>query len=114
MLNKQLFIVSHLLRTALVLTICAVLMNVQRLSAQNNPATPAPVATAPATGGATIHVVQRGENLFRIAIRYGTTVDAIVAANGLGDPTQIQVGQRLLIPGGTAPIPDDASADSGD
>ncbi len=50
------------------------------------------------SGTTTIHVVQRGENLFRIAMRYGTTIDSIVRANGLRDATQIQVGQRLLIP----------------
>jgi murein DD-endopeptidase MepM/ murein hydrolase activator NlpD len=95
-------------RTALILIMFAAIT--KGASAQNTAATPVPVATAVATqaaGGATIHVVQRGENLFRIAIRYGTTVDAITSANGLGDPTQIQVGQRLLIPGGTAPISDD-------
>ncbi len=48
--------------------------------------------------GSTIHVVQRGENLFRIAQRYGTTVEAIALANGIKDVTQIAVGQRLLIP----------------
>ena len=30
-----------------------------------------------------IHVVQAGENLYRISLRYDTTVDAIVNANGL-------------------------------
>jgi murein DD-endopeptidase MepM/ murein hydrolase activator NlpD len=35
--------------------------------------------------GMTIHVVQRGENLFRIAIHYGTTVEAIAQANGIKD-----------------------------
>lgn len=49
-------------------------------------------------GGTTIHVVQRGETLFRIAMRYGTTVEAIAAANGISDPRYISVGQRLLIP----------------
>jgi LysM repeat protein len=44
-----------------------------------------------------VHVVQPGENLFRISLRYGTTVDAIVAANGLSGHT-VYVGQRLLIP----------------
>ncbi|NLX08681.1 MAG: LysM peptidoglycan-binding domain-containing protein [Chloroflexi bacterium] len=48
--------------------------------------------------GATIHVVQRDENLFRIAMRYGTTVESISAANGITDPRYIAVGQRLLIP----------------
>ena len=49
-------------------------------------------------GGTTIHVVQRGETLFQIAMRYGTTVDAIAQANGIEDPRYIAVGQRLLIP----------------
>lgn len=45
----------------------------------------------------TIHVVQRGENLFRIALRYGTTVEAIMAANGLTNHN-VYVGQQLRIP----------------
>jgi len=48
-----------------------------------------------------VHVVQQGENLFRLALRYGTTVDAIMAANGLTDEHKIDVGQRLVIPGGS-------------
>jgi LysM repeat protein len=50
--------------------------------------------------GPIIHVVQRGENLFRLAIRYQTTVQAIAAANGIVDVTRIYVGQRLIIPAG--------------
>ncbi|MBC7260988.1 MAG: LysM peptidoglycan-binding domain-containing protein, partial [Chloroflexi bacterium] len=46
-----------------------------------------------------IHVVQAGENLFRLALRYGTTVEDIMAANGLTDENMIFVGQRLVIPG---------------
>lgn len=45
----------------------------------------------------TVHTVQAGENLFRIALRYDTTVDAIMGANGLANPT-IRVGQELAIP----------------
>ena len=50
------------------------------------------------------HVVERGETLFRIAERYGTTVAALAHANGLPDPTKIYVGQRLRIPGGLPAI----------
>jgi LysM repeat protein len=46
-----------------------------------------------------IHVVQRGENLYRIALRYGTSVSALVRANGLRNANFIYVGQRLTIPG---------------
>jgi LysM repeat protein len=42
--------------------------------------------------------VQRGENLYRIALRYGTSVDAIVAANRLPNANLIQAGQLLLVP----------------
>ncbi|MGC9522239.1 MAG: LysM peptidoglycan-binding domain-containing protein [Anaerolineae bacterium] len=43
------------------------------------------------------HKVQAGENLFRIALYYGTTVDAIRNANGM-DTVYIYVGQQLVIP----------------
>jgi LysM repeat protein len=45
-----------------------------------------------------IHVVQWGENLTGIARRHGTTIQAIVQANGLANPNRIYAGQRLLIP----------------
>jgi uncharacterized protein YkwD/LysM repeat protein len=47
----------------------------------------------------TTHTVAAGENLYRIALRYGTTVAAVSAANGISDPTRIYVGQVLTIPG---------------
>lgn len=48
--------------------------------------------------GVTIHVVQRGETLFRIAQQYGLEVSVIARLNGLANPSNIQVGQRLLVP----------------
>jgi len=60
----------------------------------------APPDHGPAQGPIT-HTVQPGENLFRIALRYGTTVDAIVAANGLRNARVIYAGQRLVIPRGS-------------
>lgn len=50
--------------------------------------------------GITVHVVQRGETLYSIAQAYGTTVEALQAANGIDNPTLIAVGQRLIIPPG--------------
>lgn len=55
-------------------------------------------AAAQASGH--IHVVRPGENLYRIALRYGTTINAIASANGIHNPRLIYVGQRLIIPGG--------------
>ena len=48
-----------------------------------------------------VHVVQLGESLSNIALRYGTTVEAIAAANDLPDPDQIREGQKLIIPAGS-------------
>ena len=45
-----------------------------------------------------VHVVAPGENLFRIALRYGTTVQALAAANGITNYNLIFVGQQLRIP----------------
>ncbi|HEX3053843.1 MAG TPA: LysM domain-containing protein, partial [Aggregatilineaceae bacterium] len=61
---------------------------------------------AQAQGGSTQHVVQAGENLYRIALRYGVTWPAIAAANGITNPNLIYVGQVLIIPApGTTPTP---------
>ena len=56
-----------------------------------------PAPTAPAAA-ARSHVVQRGEHLTGIARRYGVSVSAIVAANGISNPSRIFGGQRLAIP----------------
>ena len=50
------------------------------------------------------YTVQPGDNLFRISLRYGTTVAALKAANGLTSDV-IYVGQTLVIPDQTAPAP---------
>jgi murein DD-endopeptidase MepM/ murein hydrolase activator NlpD len=55
--------------------------------------------------GVTIHVVQRGETLFRIAQRYGVTLDEMVRLNSLVNPSNILVGQRLLVPTGEGSLP---------
>jgi len=62
-----------------------------------------PGAVPPTTPGPpqeTVHIVQRGENLFRIALRYGTTVQAIANRNNIVNPSLIWVGQKLTIPTG--------------
>lgn len=56
------------------------------------------------SGNITVHVVQRGETLFRIAQRYSLTVDDLARVNSITNPSSIMVGQRLLIPlTGSAP-----------
>jgi LysM repeat protein len=43
------------------------------------------------------HTVQRGENLYRIALRYGTSVSYLSQLNGISDPSRIYAGQALCI-----------------
>lgn len=54
----------------------------------------------------TVYVVQRGDTLFRIAQRYNITVEALARLNGISNPNNIEVGQRLLVPAnpGEAPV----------
>ena len=60
----------------------------------------------PADPNVTIHVVQRGENLFRIALNYGLTTDVVAEANGINNVNNIAVGQRLVIPIPANPAPE--------
>ncbi len=56
--------------------------------------------------GEVSHVVQRGENLFRISLRYNVSMAAIAQRNGIANINVIYVGQVLIIPaGGTTPPP---------
>lgn len=48
--------------------------------------------------GDQVHIVQRGENLFRIGLRYGFTVNELAAFNGIANPEFIYVGQVIRIP----------------
>ena len=59
----------------------------------------APASTAPAGG---THKVAAGETVSGLAKRYGTTVSALVEANGLDPRALIYVGQTLRLPGATA------------
>ncbi|MEM1115918.1 MAG: LysM peptidoglycan-binding domain-containing protein [Bacteroidota bacterium] len=72
------------------------------------PPAPAPgPEAAPASGTAT-HTVAAGETLFRIALRYDTTVEELRRINGIeGD--RIAVGQRLRLPGGGSAAPPTAT-----
>ncbi len=64
---------------------------------------PPPEPTAAPTqqtnaAGEIIHVVQAGENLYRIALRYGLTYQALAAYNGIANPNSLSIGQEIRIP----------------
>ena len=58
----------------------------------------APVADEAAPGGVR-HLVRPGETLWRIARAYSIPVADLQRANGLSDPSQLEAGTRLLVPG---------------
>lgn len=58
-------------------------------------------------GEPVVHTVTYGDTLFRIAQRYGVTVDAIAQQNDITYTWKLQIGQKLTIPGLT--VPDDSA-----
>ncbi|HEX5690064.1 MAG TPA: LysM peptidoglycan-binding domain-containing protein [Roseiflexaceae bacterium] len=59
-----------------------------------------------------LYVVQPGDTLSSLAEEFGSTIEEILAANGLTDPNAIQVGQTLLIPSLlSGPLLPDATAE---
>lgn len=56
-------------------------------------------------GSGTVYTVVSGDNLSSIAARYGTTVQALVSANGIANANLIYPGQRLTIPGASIAAP---------
>jgi LysM repeat protein len=49
-----------------------------------------------------VYVVQAGDSLSGIALKFDLPVEALAEANGIEDPNVIKVGQELIIPGPTA------------
>jgi murein DD-endopeptidase MepM/ murein hydrolase activator NlpD len=45
-----------------------------------------------------VHVVGRGDTVYSISRFYGVTPDELMRANGISDPSKLQVGRRLIIP----------------
>jgi murein DD-endopeptidase MepM/ murein hydrolase activator NlpD len=94
---------AHVLRIGQELTIPSGSAATRSAAARTAPA--ARRAVAPARRGpTTTYEVGDGDTLFAIARRYGTTVNAIVAANDLPSAHRLRVGQRLTLPvGGGSP-----------
>jgi murein DD-endopeptidase MepM/ murein hydrolase activator NlpD len=65
-------------------------------------------ASYPSTG--TTHVLQPGENLYRLSRYYGVPVRDIERANGIRDVTGIPVGRKLFIPGARRAAPGESLA----
>uniref|UniRef100_A0A7C2E328 LysM peptidoglycan-binding domain-containing protein n=1 Tax=Ammonifex degensii TaxID=42838 RepID=A0A7C2E328_9THEO len=65
---------------------------------------PAPAPPAPCPGAT--YTIRAGDTFFNLAQRFGTTVEALIAANPGVDPNRLQVGQVICLPPGViGPIP---------
>jgi LysM repeat protein len=53
------------------------------------------------------YTVQRGDTLFRIALRYGVDMNVLAQTNNIADMTRIRAGQVLVIPGLAQPTTGD-------
>jgi LysM repeat protein len=51
------------------------------------------------------YVVRAGDTLNSIAARFGVSPSALARANGISNPNKIYIGQRLVISGSAAPVP---------
>src|SRR4030042_1291801 len=45
------------------------------------------------------HVVEKHQTLYRICKTYGVDIKEVASLNGITDPSKIQTGQRIFIPG---------------
>jgi murein DD-endopeptidase MepM/ murein hydrolase activator NlpD len=66
------------------------------------PKAEAPKAEAPKPAPAVkaaenVHTVTKGQTLSGIAKKYGTSVEALAAKNGIADPSKISIGQKIKI-----------------
>ncbi len=51
------------------------------------------------------HIIGRGQTLYRIAKTYNVDINEIMRVNRITDPTQIEIGQKLFLPGVRLPLP---------
>src|SRR5688572_24598915 len=70
-------------------------------------------APAQASGScAAWYTVQRGDNLYRISVRYGVSMGTLAAMNGLSNWNLLYAGQTLCVSGTPQPPPPPVGIDS--
>jgi LysM repeat protein len=59
----------------------------------------------------TTYVVQPGDSLSEIALRFGTTAENLAEVNNIANPSLISVGMQLVIPGSDGSLPESLPAE---
>jgi LysM repeat protein len=91
-------------RSLCALIVAALLLSVSASAVQGAPVTSTVPAQDLAHPSSSCYTVQPGDNLYRISLRLGVSMYALMQANGLSNPNHVYVGQVLCI-GNTAPPP---------
>jgi len=60
--------------------------------------TPAPTPMPTAAPAQRVHVVEQGDTLLYLGVKYRTTADAIARVNKMADMDTLSIGQKLIIP----------------
>lgn len=61
-------------------------------------APPAEATPETSSTGEIIHIVQAGDNLYRIGLQYGFTYQELANYNGITNPDRLEIGQQIRIP----------------
>lgn len=69
--------------------------------------------TPPTAGGTTTIIIQRGDTLSELALKYNTTVARLVELNNIANPNLIYAGQTLIVPSGETIEESDGNSTSG-
>jgi len=69
------------------------------------PTTPAPAPPAAPSAGGAAYTIVAGDTISAIAKRHGVSVNAVLAANGLGASSIIYPGQTITVPAAAPSIP---------
>lgn len=67
----------------------------------------------PTAGGTTTIIIQRGDTLTELAIKYNTTVARLVELNNIANPNLIFAGKTLIVPSGETAQDTDQNSTSG-
>ena len=70
----------------------------QPTAADDKPEASTANAQSVSTGGQRTHTIQSGDTFAKLAIKYKTSVDAIIKANPDLNPSRLRIGQEVVIP----------------
>lgn len=83
------------------------------LSNQTEEILPPENTKPPVAGGTTTIIIQRGDTLSELAIKYNTTVARLVELNNIANPNLIYAGASLIVPSGETMEDSDGNSTSG-